>query len=165
MSQIEHPSQPNYEQIKADIVRLRDAIDNLKDRENKTILLREAKSKRKVSPLPDLEFDIIKKFKGHNGKIYDSDWSSDCRLLLSGSQDGHLMVWDPITTMKKCTYQLQSSAIWVMACAFSPETKYIACGGLDNICSIYKYNDNSNNNNNDDQKKKSTKRKTTKKNK
>jgi len=141
-----------YEACKDECVRLRDAIDQLKENENKSILLQEAKSKRKVAPLPDLTFDVIKKYNGHNGKIYDADWSTDCRLLLSGSQDGHLMVWDSITTLKRCTYQLQSSSTWVMACSFSPQTKYIACGGLDNICSIYKYEDPSGDGVNDDQK-------------
>ena len=151
---VNKPDLQKYEICKDECVRLRDAIDNLKESENKTILLQEAKVKR-ITALPDLEFDVIKKFKGHNGKIYDSDWSSDCRLLLSGSQDGHLMVWDSITTMKKCTYQLQSASTWVMATSFSPQTKYIACGGLDNICSIYKYynndiNENVDNDNNND---------------
>eukprot|EP01084_Bolivina_argentea_P123281 218481_1 len=112
--------QQKYEICKDECVRLRDAIDNIKESENKTILLQESKSKRKISPLPDLEFDVIKKFKGHNGKIYDADWSSDCKLLLSGSQDGHLMIWDAITTMKKVTYQLSQAATWVMTCSFSP---------------------------------------------
>ena len=26
---------------------------------------------------------------------------------------------------------------WVMTCAYAPSGNYVACGGLDNICSIY----------------------------
>merc|ERR1719445_1132313 len=52
-----------------------------------------------------------------------------------------------------------------MACSFSPKTKYIACGGLDNICSIYKYNDIQNDNDDQKQQSKSKKRASKYKNK
>ena len=26
---------------------------------------------------------------------------------------------------------------WVMTCAYAPSGNFVACGGLDNICSIY----------------------------
>lgn len=26
---------------------------------------------------------------------------------------------------------------WVMTCAYAPSGAYVACGGLDNVCSIY----------------------------
>ena len=28
---------------------------------------------------------------------------------------------------------------WVMTCAYAPSGNFVACGGLDNICSIYKW--------------------------
>ena len=39
-------------------------------------------------------------------------------------------------------YLLQVHAIplrssWVMTCSYAPSGSYVACGGLDNICSIY----------------------------
>eukprot|EP01084_Bolivina_argentea_P180677 312145_1 len=104
---IKHPA-VNQQKCQDDIVRLRDAIDALKEQENKTILQQQAKSdsKTKLPSLPPLQFVAIKRFEGHSGKIYDSDWSTDCRLLLSGSNQGHLMVWDSQTTHKKLDYQL-----------------------------------------------------------
>lgn len=40
------------------------------------------------------------------------------------------------------TYFLQVHAIplrssWVMTCAYAPSGNFVACGGLDNMCSIY----------------------------
>lgn len=40
------------------------------------------------------------------------------------------------------SFVLQMHAIplrssWVMTCAYAPSGNYVACGGLDNICSIY----------------------------
>lgn len=57
------------------------------------------------------------------------------RYLVSASQDGKLIVWDAYTTNKVHAIPLRSS--WVMTCAYAPSGSYVACGGLDNICSIY----------------------------
>jgi len=54
---------------------------------------------------------------------------------VSASQDGKLLVWDALTTNKLFAVPLRSS--WVMTCAFSPSATFVACGGLDNVCSIY----------------------------
>lgn len=58
------------------------------------------------------------------------------RNLVSASQDGKLIVWDSHTTNKVHAIPLRSS--WVMTCAYAPSGSYVACGGLDNICSIYR---------------------------
>ena len=55
--------------------------------------------------------------------------------LVSASQDGKLLVWDARTTNKLHAIPLRSS--WVMTCAYSPSGNLVACGGLDNICSVY----------------------------
>jgi guanine nucleotide-binding protein G(I)/G(S)/G(T) subunit beta-1 len=62
-------------------------------------------------------------------------WASDSRFLVSASQDGKLIVWDAYTTNKIHAIPLRSS--WVMTCAYAPSGSFVACGGLDNICSIY----------------------------
>lgn len=75
--------------------------------------------------------------KGHFGKIYAMHWSSkDSVHLVSASQDGKLIIWNAITTNKVEAVPLRSS--WVMTCAYSPSGKMVACGGLDNICSIFR---------------------------
>lgn len=56
------------------------------------------------------------------------------RNLVSASQDGKLIVWDGYTTNKVHAIPLRSS--WVMTCAYAPSGNYVACGGLDNICSV-----------------------------
>jgi len=62
-------------------------------------------------------------------------WSEDKIHLVSASQDGKLVVWDARTTNKIHAIPLRSS--WVMTCAYSPSGGFVACGGLDNICSVY----------------------------
>lgn len=74
--------------------------------------------------------------KGHYGKIYALHWSPDSRHLCSASQDGNLIVWNAFTSSKLCAIQLRSS--WVMTCCTSYTNRFVASGGLDNVCSIYK---------------------------
>ncbi|MBN3299693.1 guanine nucleotide-binding protein G(I)/G(S)/G(T) subunit beta-3a [Amia ocellicauda] len=76
-----------------------------------------------------------KTLRGHLAKIYAMHWSTDSRLLVSASQDGKLIVWDSYTTNKVNAIPLKSS--WVMTCSYAPSGNFVACGGLDNMCSIY----------------------------
>jgi len=81
------------------------------------------------------DFRNTKKLEGHFGKIYAMHWASDSIHLASASQDGKLMIWDGISTNKRHMINLRSS--WVMTCAYAPSMKFVACGGLDNLCSVY----------------------------
>ena len=88
-----------------------------------------------VAPLPRITMKVRRTLKGHLAKIYAMHWASDRRHLVSASQDGKLIVWDGFSTNKVHAIPLRSS--WVMTCAYAPSGNYVACGGLDNICSIY----------------------------
>jgi len=80
--------------------------------------------------------------KGHFGKIYAMYWSNDSRHLVSASQDGKLIIWNGFTTNKVQAIPLRSS--WVMTCGYSPSGSFVACGGLDNLCSVYKLSNDKN---------------------
>jgi len=85
---------------------------------------------------PETNFLKRKELTGHFGKIYAMHWASDSRHLVSASQDGKLLIWDGYSTHKRHIINLRSS--WVMTCAYSPSMRYVACGGLNNLCSIYR---------------------------
>jgi guanine nucleotide-binding protein G(I)/G(S)/G(T) subunit beta-1 len=72
--------------------------------------------------------------KGHLAKIYAMHWGPE-KYLVSASQDGKLIVWDSHTTNKLHAISLRTS--WVMTVGYSPSGSFVACGGLDNICSVY----------------------------
>lgn len=91
-----------------------------------------------VDTLPRIVMRPRRSLKGHLAKIYAMHWAADRRHLVSASQDGKLIVWDAYTTNKVHAIPLRSS--WVMTCAYSPSGNFVACGGLDNICSIYNLN-------------------------
>lgn len=88
-----------------------------------------------VPPLPRITMKPRRTLKGHLAKIYALHWAADKRHIVSASQDGKLIVWDAYTTNKVHAIPLRSS--WVMTCAYAPSGAFVACGGLDNICSIY----------------------------
>ncbi|GAM22942.1 hypothetical protein SAMD00019534_061170 [Acytostelium subglobosum LB1] len=92
---------------------------------------------RDLPNLPKLDgkIKVRRTLKGHLAKIYAMHWAEDSVHLVSASQDGKLLVWDGLTTNKVHAIPLRSS--WVMTCAYSPTANFVACGGLDNICSIY----------------------------
>jgi len=79
---------------------------------------------------------IRRVLKGHFGKVYAMHWAGDSTQLVSASQDGKLIIWNGYTTNKVQAIPLRSS--WVMTCAFEQtKNQLVACGGLDNLCSIY----------------------------
>jgi len=92
-------------------------------------------AQNQTDALPRIGMKPRRTLKGHLAKIYAMHWSTDRRHLVSASQDGKLIIWDAYTTNKVHAIPLRSS--WVMTCAYAPSGNYVACGGLDNICSIY----------------------------
>ena len=88
-----------------------------------------------IDSLPRTVMRPRRALRGHLAKIYAMHWASDMRHLLSASQDGKLIVWNAYTTNKVDAIPLRSR--WVMTCAYAPSGDFVACGGLDNVCSIY----------------------------
>ncbi|CAO3596831.1 unnamed protein product [Absidia cylindrospora] len=97
---------------------------------------------QQVESIPRLTLRVRRTLKGHLAKIYAMSWANDRRHLVSASQDGKLLVWDAYTTNKIFAITLRLS--WVMTCSYSPSGNFVASGGLDNICSVFRLNSSSN---------------------
>lgn len=124
--------QYQLEQLKQEAERLQQKIADQRKQCRDTTLVAAANS---VEPLGRIQMRTRRTLRGHLAKIYAMHWSVDSRNLVSASQDGKLIVWDTYTTNKVHAIPLRSS--WVMTCAYAPSGSFVACGGLDNICSIY----------------------------
>jgi guanine nucleotide-binding protein G(I)/G(S)/G(T) subunit beta-1 len=99
--------------------------------------LHETLSRREQSNKPLSVMRTRRTLRGHFGKVYASDWSGDSIHLVSASQDGKLMIWNGFSTNKIQSIPLASS--WVITCTYEQSVnRYVACGGMDNTCSIYK---------------------------
>lgn len=84
--------------------------------------------------------------KGHFGKITALHWGGDSRSLVSASQDGNLLFWNAVTSNKLKSITLKSSYVMSVGMEQS-KGNMIACGGLDNLCTIYNMSAGSSNGN------------------
>eukprot|EP00514_Thraustochytrium_sp_LLF1b_P008909 CAMPEP_0184545268 /NCGR_PEP_ID=MMETSP0199_2-20130426/4191_1 /TAXON_ID=1112570 /ORGANISM="Thraustochytrium sp., Strain LLF1b" /LENGTH=356 /DNA_ID=CAMNT_0026939559 /DNA_START=770 /DNA_END=1843 /DNA_ORIENTATION=+ len=134
-------SNENPEELSEDVVKLNALRDEIQAQLNAKAAGTDAKTWwRGTKPLPPIsnrEMRLLKILKGHFGKVYSLHWAGNSKNLVSASQDGKLIVWNATTTNKVQAVPLRSS--WVMTCAFEQSgDQMVACGGLDNICSVYK---------------------------
>jgi guanine nucleotide-binding protein G(I)/G(S)/G(T) subunit beta-1 len=122
------------EQLRQEAEALKNQIRDARKAACDTTLLQSAQS---LEPVGRIQMRARRTLRGHLAKIYAMHWGTDSssRNLVSASQDGKLIVWDSYTTNKVHAIPLRSS--WVMTCAYAPSGSFVACGGLDNICSIY----------------------------
>lgn len=129
-------SAAQIEQCKKEIADLKERISQLRgDPESVEQPLQQAAASKSVTETTAV-LRQRRILKGHFGKIYAMHWSEDSRHLVSASQDGKLIIWNAFTTNKVHAIPLRS--FWVMTCAYSPSGGLVACGGLDNLCSVYK---------------------------
>jgi len=144
-----HKAREEVRSLKTKLEKLRDDIAYLQDNINKLRgkhedSLRLAAEKRKI-PSTDTTFRQRKILRGHYGKIYAMQWQPEAKdedeadKLVSASQDGKLIIWNGRTTNKVRMITLKSS--WVMTCSYAPSGGYVACGGLDNMCTIFPMNE------------------------
>lgn len=79
---------------------------------------------------------VRRSLKGHFGKVTALHWGGDSRYLVSASQDGNILVWNAVTANKVEAITLKSS--YVMSVGIEQTRgNLIACGGLDNLCTVY----------------------------
>jgi len=65
-------------------------------------------------------------------------WAGDSSSVASASQDGKLLLWNAVTTNKLKSISLKSQ--YVMTVGMEPtHGRLVACGGLDNLVSVYKW--------------------------
>jgi len=122
------------ESCKRDIADLKAQIEQLRENADQTPLA-EAAEAAGVQPF-NCQLRKRRILKGHYGKVYALAWGPDSRQMVSASQDGKLIIWNAFTTNKLHAIPLRSC--WIMTCDYSPSGQLVACGGLDNLCSLYK---------------------------
>ena len=76
--------------------------------------------------------------KGHTSKVNALQWAPEKPVLVTAGLDGRLLVWDALTSNKLNVVYPGNG--WMMTCAYMTSSvgDFVACGGLDNICSIFK---------------------------
>lgn len=124
--------------VRTEIEKLKRAIQDLRKTKQNGGLELVGKGETLKSSLSS-RIKMRRELNGHFGKVFAVDWSGDGREVLSASQDGKMILWDASSVNKIMSVPLRSS--WVMTCSYEQTNAYggrhAACGGLDNICSIY----------------------------
>ena len=69
-------------------------------------------------------------------KVLSLDWCNDSRYLVTSLQSGYLCIWDTFT--KERINMIETPCTWVFTAAYSPSSNFIAAGGLDSKCDVYK---------------------------
>lgn len=111
---------------------LQDLLKGLKQKTRDTTVKELAKE---VEKLPKTSIRQRKVFKGHSSKVLDISWAPESEnQFLSIGQDGKMLVWNSESQVKEHVIMLKSN--WMMCCDYGKESM-VACGGLDNIGSIY----------------------------
>ena len=119
-------------EAKEEIRRLKESIDDRKE-QFEDISLGDISSF--VEDLGESSIEVRRELRGHLGKVYAVDWARDSKTILSAAQDGKIIIWDAYIDTKLEAISLRQN--WVMTASFSPNMKFIASGGLDNVCTIY----------------------------
>ncbi|XP_075213962.1 guanine nucleotide-binding protein subunit beta-2 [Lycorma delicatula] len=91
-----------------------------------------------MADAPKVRLSTKKLLKGHINKVNSVHYSGDSRHAVTGSLDGKLIIWDTWTGNKVQVIPLRSA--WVMSVAFSESGNFVACGGMDNMCTVYDVN-------------------------
>jgi len=126
------------EMLRDDISFLQNSLSKMNGGPNDS--LKASAEKLKILPL-QTNFKKRLVLLGHYGKVYNLHWQPEPKdhdeavKLVSVGQDGHLIIWNGLTSKKLKTIRLYSS--WVMGCAYAPGGRFVASGGLDNICTIH----------------------------
>ena len=58
-------------------------------------------------------------------------------IVVYASPSLHLFTYTPLPHTHTQIHAIPLRSSWVMTCAYAPSGNFVACGGLDNICSIY----------------------------
>ncbi|XP_014275459.1 guanine nucleotide-binding protein subunit beta-2 [Halyomorpha halys] len=117
---------------------LEDLIKKVKEGQSKVADVKLEDACANVSDAPKVRLTTKKYLKGHINKVNSVHYSGDSRHIVTGSLDGKLIIWDTWTGNKVQVIPLRSS--WVMSVAFAPSGNFVACGGMDNMCTVYDVN-------------------------
>eukprot|EP00540_Astrosyne_radiata_P023395 CAMPEP_0116858324 /NCGR_PEP_ID=MMETSP0418-20121206/21107_1 /TAXON_ID=1158023 /ORGANISM="Astrosyne radiata, Strain 13vi08-1A" /LENGTH=351 /DNA_ID=CAMNT_0004492229 /DNA_START=23 /DNA_END=1075 /DNA_ORIENTATION=+ len=127
------------EAAKAEIASLKEQIDKaMAGKKDQTM---SAVVRSKGLALPNIRgppaTKLRRTLKGHFGKVTAMHWAGDSQALISASQDGKLLLWNAVSTNKLKAISLKST--YVMAVGMEQSKgNLVACGGLDNLCTVYK---------------------------
>lgn len=129
------PKDPELQKLQKE---LDDLMEKLKSEQKKVADTTLEAVCSEMPDAPKVRLSTKKLLKGHINKVNSIHFSGDSRHCVTGSLDGKLIIWDTWTGNKVQIIPLRSS--WVMSVAFAESGNFVACGGMDNMCTVYDLN-------------------------
>ncbi|KAK7571066.1 hypothetical protein V9T40_014670 [Parthenolecanium corni] len=126
------PKDPEVDLLKAELLNI---IKKCQDDQQAKADVNLEEATASVADVPKCRLGSNKILKGHLNKVNSVHFSGDSRHCVSGSLDGKLIIWDSWTGNKIQIIPLRSA--WVMSVAYAQSGNFVACGGMDNQCTIY----------------------------
>jgi len=126
-------------QLRKDIDHMQSLIQENVEQADRSSTLQAVATEQGVKPT-DLKIQQRRFLRGHFGKIYAMQWCPAAgHFLASASQDGKLIIWNALSQNKINAIPLRSS--WIMSTSYSTSGSHVACGGLENVCYVYRLRD------------------------
>jgi len=93
----------------------------------------------KVAKGDEVEPARFRAFEGHGAPVRSVSFSADGSLVLSGSHDNTVKVWEVLTGRTLKTFRGHDS--WVRSCAFSPDKRTVVSAGHDHRATLWNITD------------------------
>ncbi len=93
----------------------------------------------KVARGDEVEPVRFRAFEGHGAPVRSVSFSADGSLVLSGSHDNTVKVWEALTGRTLKTFRGHDS--WVRSCAFSPDKRTVVSAGHDHRATLWNITD------------------------
>jgi len=90
---------------------------------------------REIDDNHDDEKRFLTTFRGHVGAVYQVCWSADSRIIVSGSKDSTVKVWE--IASKKLLFDLPGHADEVYSVDWSPNASCVASGAKDRLVKMF----------------------------
>lgn len=126
------PDQEQVQELESELSKLKDKLQTEREGVCDKMLNETAAS---LDNLTRVRLKTRRTLNGHAAAIYTMCWRPESVELVSGSQDGKLLIWDTQTNNKINIITLKCP--WVMSSGFAPSGNFVASGGHDNAVSIY----------------------------
>lgn len=90
--------------------------------------------------LVEFEAPVMKRhIKSHAKKVYCAQWAEDSTHIVTAGQDGNVCVTN---ATKSLITKLPIRSPFVMQCAYNMKKDIVACGGMNNLVDIHKFDAN-----------------------
>ena len=83
-----------------------------------------------------IEPRILCTYQGHQAQVNALAWSPDSRLIVTGSQDGTVQIWEALTGEQRIMFRGHTGSVNVVA--WSPDGRLVSSAGCDKVIYVWR---------------------------